>query len=120
MGDEDAIKPRKNNVETLKQELKIGDRAKLKPGMVEKYVAKVQLGQKDSEKLQEWRERRQEAIDRGEEDKFLDSVHHPKGEFITSSYFEIADNPPGQYKLIIGNVSETFVLVDRSDVEKAN
>ncbi len=103
-----------DNVRRLDNGRNVGDRVFIKPDKLEKYVRDVEVPQPDIDK---WREDREDAVARGEEDRFLDSVPHPKGEIVSSKQLFIIEKVPGKYRLAPLLNSERGVWVDVDDVE---
>lgn len=104
-----------DNVHRIDNGRSLGDRVSIKRDKLEKYVRDAEVPQEDIDK---WREDREEAVAREEEDVFLDSVHHPKGELVSSEQLFIVDKMPGKYKLAPLMSSKKYgVWVDSGDVE---
>lgn len=109
------------NIHKIEKPRQVGDRVVIKKDAWEKYVRAVEVPEAD---VDAWRESRKAASEglpeeqiKDADDRFLDTVPHPKGEVVTAPQLFIVEKIPGKYKVAPLMSSERFVWVDSNDVE---
>ncbi|OGG63247.1 hypothetical protein A3C21_03825 [Candidatus Kaiserbacteria bacterium RIFCSPHIGHO2_02_FULL_59_21] len=104
------------NVRKLDKGRDVGSKVRISRDKLDKYVRNVHVDQKH---IETWKQKREEAKHRGEEDRFLEKVPHPKAEFIRLPDLSIVEKQGGKYRLALYESSSTWVWVDPYDVEDA-